>query len=268
MATFRSGNMMSQALSSDAVQKRTFVSLHDGQIDTYAFQQPSYVPNSLDYTLVVYLHGMGSNYMEPFVTPSEQTVATAVTRDFRNVGLLSCNYRQEASWGSDAATEDIIQNIRQVMQEFPFKTIVVMGTSMGGCVALNFAATAPDDIKKKIIGVVSMESAGDLSALFKQTAHREIQPAMMIAFGGAPQQVPDVYSRKSFLNNIALLPASTRFYVLSAKSDRIVPPNLQKQVVDELKKRSFPVEFEEIDGQHQAPPAKYYAKGLTFVLGK
>ncbi|MBX9568985.1 MAG: alpha/beta fold hydrolase [Candidatus Obscuribacterales bacterium] len=259
---------MNQALSSDSVQRRTFVSTLDANMDTYAFQAPSYTPNVLDYTLVVYLHGMGSNYMEPFVTPSEQTIASALTRDIPRVGLLSCSYRKDAAWGSDAAMADIIQNTRQVLQEFPFKSIVVMGTSMGGCVALNFAATAPEDIKQKIIGVVSMEASGDLVQLFKISAHRDIRPAMMIAFGGTPEQIPDVYRRKSFLSNIDGLPTGAKVYILSARADRIVPPELQKAVVEELKKRSVPVQFEEIDGQHRAPAASFYAKGLNFVLGK
>ena len=268
LAVYRSGNVMSQALNPDAVQRRTFVSVVDGNMDWYAFQQPTYLPAALDYTLVLYLHGMGSNYMEPFVTPSEQPIASAIMREIPRVGLVSCNYRKEASWGSDAAMSDIIQNTRQVLQEYPFKSIVVMGTSMGGCVALNFAATAPEDIKKKIVGVVSMESAGDLIKLFKVSAHREIKPAMMFAFGGTPDQIPDVYRSKSFLNNIAGLPAGAKVYILSARGDRIVPPDLQKEVAEELKKRSVPYQFDEIDGQHRAPAASYYSKGLNFVLGR
>ena len=259
---------MSEAISSDTIQKRTFVSIADGQMDHYAYQAPAYIPGALDYILVVYLHGMGSNYMEPFVTPSAQTVSTAITRDNQRVGLLACNYRREASWGSDAAVADITQNIRQVLEEFPYKQIVLIGTSMGGCVALNYAATAPADVKTKIAGVVSIESAGDMAALFKKTAHRDIQPAMMIAFGGIPEQVPEVYRSKSFLNNIGMVAPATKFYILSARSDRIVPPEFQKQIVDELKKRSLEVKFEEIDGQHQLPAASFYAAGLNFVLGK
>ena len=268
LAAMRSGNVMNQALNSDAVQRRTFVSSLDANMDTFTFQAPTFVPNALDYTLVVYLHGMGSNYMEPFVTPADQTVATALMRDIPRVGLLSCSYRKDSSWGSDAAMADIIQNTRQVLQEYPFKSIVVMGTSMGGCVALNFAATAPEDIKQKIIGVVSMESSGDLIELFKTTAHRDIRPAMMIAFGGTPDQIPDVYRRKSFLTNIGSLPQGAKVYILSARGDKIVPAQLQKSMVEELKKRSIPVLFEETDGQHQFPSASFYAKGLNFVLGR
>lgn len=267
LAVVRSGNVMNQALNTDSVQKRTFASHFDGQVDTYAFQAPQLRPNALDYKLVVYLHGMGSNYMEPFVSPAEQTIATAVTRDTQGAALLSCNYRQQASWGSDAAISDITQNIRLVLQEYPFKSIVLMGTSMGGCVALNYAATAPDDIKEKLIGVVSMESSGDLASLYKESANNDIRPAMIVAFGGTPEQVPATYQRKSLIQNIEGLPSKTKTYILSATEDRIVPPEMQKSVVDALKTHSRQVQFEEIAGQHQIPPATYYAKGLNYVLG-
>lgn len=264
----QSGSAVQQVMSSDAVQKRLFVSQRDGNMDTFAFQAPQYAASSLDYTLVVYLHGMGSNFMEPFVKPSEQTVAAAITRDNPRVGFLSCNYRQEASWGNDAAVSDIEQNIRELIQEYPFKKIVMMGTSMGGCVALNFAATAPDDIKSKIAGVVSMESSGDLVSLFAKTKTGAIRPAMMMAFGGAPDQVESTYRRKSFLSNIESLPRSARVYILSAKADTVVPPELQRKVIDELKQRAIACHMDEIEGQHEAPSAQYYSRGLRFALGE
>lgn len=264
----QSSTAVQQVMSSDNVQKRSFVSQLDGNIDSLAFQAPQFVPGALDYILVVYLHGMGSNFMEPFVKPAEQTIAAGITRDNPHIGVLSCNYRHESSWGNDAAISDIVQNIREVMQEYPFKKIVIMGTSMGGCVALNFAATAPDDIKSKIAGVVSMESSGDLVSLFNRTKTGAIKPAMMVAFGGAPDQLESTYRKKSFLTNIEDFPHSARVYVLSAKADTVVPTELQKNLIDELNKRQIACHMDEIEGQHEAPSAQYYARGVRFVLGE
>ena len=202
------------------------------------------------------------------MTPAGQSMASAVSRDNPRVGVLSLSYRHEASWGNDAATQDIVQNIRELMQEYPFKSIVMMGTSMGGCVALNFAATAPEDIKSKIIGVMCIEGAGDLTDLFNRTSVSAVKQAMMIAFGGAPDQVGHVYQQKSFLSNISGLPQSARVYVLSAKDDRVVPPELQKNVVDALSKHGIANHYDEVEGGHEAPPAQYYTRGINFVLGQ
>lgn len=264
----QSGSVLNQSPSSDSVQRRNFVSLADGLSDGYAFQAPQYKEGSLDYTLLVYLHGMGSNQLEPFVTPAGITTAAAISAYNSKLGILSPSYRKEASWGNDAALGDIVQNIREVMQEYPFKKIVLMGTSMGGCVSLNFAATAPEDIKSKIVGVVCVEGAGDLTDLYNKTKADALRPAMMIAFGGAPDQVGHVYHKKSFLSNLDSLPKSSRIYVLSAKQDRVVPPELQKAIVDELNKRGIANHLDEVDIPHEAPPADYYCRGIKFVLGE
>lgn len=268
LAVMRSSTVIGDALLSDKILRRTFASHADGQMDTYAFQPPSYIAGTKEYPLVVYLHGMGSNYLEPFVTPNEQTIADAISRKDPSVGILSCNYRKDASWGSDAAYSDIAQNIRLVQQEFPFNKIVLVGTSMGACTALTFAATAPKDIQEKIVGVVAMEGAGDLAKLYYETSHKGIAPAMICAFGGRPDMIPDVYKRKSFLFNLQSVPPGMRFYLLGAKQDRIVPYSFQEEIQRQLEETKHVVKLEGIEGQHGVPPVAEYVKGVDFVLSK
>lgn len=269
LSLVQSGNMMNQALSSESVQKRSFVSLLDGQVDTYAFQAPRQVlSGSLDYVLLVYLHGMGSNHLEPFVTPGGQSLAETLSRSNTRLAILSPSYRKESSWGNDLAISDLVQNIRELMQEYPFKSIVLMGTSMGGCVSLNFAATAPEDIKNKIIGVACIEGAGDLKELFYRTKTDAVRQAMMIAFGGDPKSAARIFEHKSFLTNLDKLSSKCRIYVLSAKNDRVVPPDLQKSLFNSLNSRSIVSRLDEIDASHEAPPVDYYLRGLRFLMGE
>lgn len=266
LAVMRSSSVIGEAMASEKILRRTFCSHVDGQMDNYAFQAPSYVPGVVNYTLVVYLHGMGSNYLEPFVTPVENPMAAAIAQASPGIGILSCNYRKDAAWGSDAASSDIVQNIRLVLQEFPFAKIVMMGTSMGACVSLNFAATAPADIQSKIAGVVAVEGAGDLAGLYYATSHKGIAPSMIMAFGGRPDQIPEVYKRKSFLNNLGSTPHSMRFYIIGAKEDRVVPFSFQEEISRRLKDENRPLRFVEIDGNHKVPSPTYYAEGIRFVL--
>lgn len=266
LAIVRSSKVIGDAVLSDKILRRTFSSQVDGQMDNYAFEPPSFIPGNTDYTLVVYLHGMGSNYLEPFVTPIGQPIADAVMQAAPSVGILSCNYRKDAAWGSDAASSDIAQNIRLVMQEFPFKRIVLMGTSMGACVSLNFSATCEQDIRTKIAGIVAMEGAGDLAKLYYDTSNKAIAPSMIMAFGGRPDQIPDVYKRKSFLPNLNQVPAATRFYILGARDDRVVPFRYQEEICHQLEEAKRPFKFEQIDGNHKVPEASFYADGLKYVL--
>jgi pimeloyl-ACP methyl ester carboxylesterase len=270
LGVFTSGSRIAEAINSETTGKSTFVSLLDGSMDYYAFQAPQFLPGSLDYTLVVYLHGMGSNYLEPFVAQPDQSqsIASVLSRDNPRLGILSCNYRGKSSWGNDFAISDIVQNIEEVMQKYPFKKIVLMGTSMGGCVALNLAATAPDDIKKKLAGVVAMEAGGDLSELVRRTGEQQIPLSMFAAFGGGIDQIPDLYRKKSFLTNIDSLPRNARVYLLSCRSDRIIPPDFQQAIMAGLNQRSIASQLVEIDGDHQSIAPDYYSKGVKYVLGQ
>jgi dienelactone hydrolase len=264
----RGAGVINGLMASEHINKRTFVSQVDGQQDTFGMLLPAYTAANKEYVLVVYLHGMGSNYLEPFFYPQALPLADAIVNSRPATVFMSLSYRGDASWGNDLALADITQNIRQACQEYPVKQIVLMGTSMGGCTALNYAACAPGDIQEKISGVVSVESAGDLTALYKATGHPSLQPAMIRAFGGTPEQIPQIYQAKSFLNNIDSLPKRVQVAVVSARQDDIVPPVLQKQIVDELSKRRIPVKLIEIDGGHGAPPAEIYTQGLDFALSK
>lgn len=264
----RGAGVINGLMASEHITKRNFVSHVDGQQDTFGMLLPTYTAPNKDYVLVVYLHGMGSNYLEPFFYPQTLPLADAVVGSNPATIFMSLGYRGDASWGNDLALADISQNIRQACQEYPVKNIVLMGTSMGGCTVLNYAACAPADIKEKVSGVVSVESAGDLLSLYKETGHPALQPAMIRAFGGTPEQIPQIYKQKSFLNNIDSLSKQVRVAVVSAKQDDIVPPNLQKKIVDELNSHQVPVKLIEIDGGHGAPPAEIYTEGLNFALSK
>jgi dienelactone hydrolase len=179
--------------------------------------------------------------MQPWVYPSDVNVATALEGVDSNTCILSCNYRKEASWGNDAAVADITQNIRHVLQEVPCKRIVLAGGSMGACTALGYAVQAPPDIMAKVEGIMAFQGTGDLTALYRQTVFEPIRICMATAFGGTPDQVPDVYRAKSLIQNLDKLPERVRVAIVSTDQDNIVPSSLQFEVADKLLARHQPV---------------------------
>lgn len=267
LTVVRSQGAAEETLQPQNFYKRTFYSLTDGQGDTYGFQPPSMV-DPADNTLVVYLHGMGSNYLEPFIYPERQTIAQSIVSHYAHTAILSCNYRKEASWGSDLAMDDISQNIREVEQQYPIKRIILMGTSMGGCTALTYATQAPADIKAKIKGVVSVEGAGSLKELAELSANTTVKMAIAAAMGGPYEQVPQHYEHKSFLPNAGALPPDVKVAVISAKLDVIVPPQLQTKIVEALEKQHTPVHFISVEGGHGCPAGSIYVEGLDFAGGR
>lgn len=264
LSAVRASNVLSDATEQGQVLRRTFNSVLDGNEDVYAFMPPADRGN-LNNILIVYLHGMGSNYLEPFACPLQQTIAQAVAQRYPDACLLSPSYRKEASWGSDAAMSDITQNIRALLQQYPLKRIIFMGTSMGGCTVLTYATQCPPDIKAKLCGIASIEGAGDLAELSTATGSRAVKAAIIGALGGTVQQAPAMYKRKSFLPNIAQLSATLPLAIVSAKSDNIVPPQLQRELVAALKQHGNPVKLITVDGGHGAPAASVYMDALDFV---
>jgi pimeloyl-ACP methyl ester carboxylesterase len=265
LTAVRAEGLVTEALESGQVVRRTFCSLVDGQEDWYALMPPA-VPGKLDNTLVVYLHGMGSTYLEPFTCPQGTTIAQAISNKYPDVCLLSCNYRKESSWGSDEAMSDITQNIRAVLQQFPIKRIVLMGTSMGGCTVLSYAVQAPADIKEKLAGIVSVEGAGSLKKLYDLTDNRTVKGAIAAAMGGTYENAAAMYQRKSFLPNITGLPKSVRVAIVSARLDHIVPPALQDDLLAALQSRHYRAKLLPVDAAHGAPPAPVYVKALDFAI--
>jgi acetyl esterase/lipase len=255
-----------ELLAFDKVVPRAFISHYDGQEDVVGISEPAVTKPRTDLTLIVYLHGMGSSFLEPFTKPEVKPIARAVLAKDPSIVILSCSYRKAASFGNDQAIEDINQNIREVCQQYPIKKILLMGTSMGGCVALNYATCAPKDIKDRIVGIVSVEGAGDMAALYHQSSRQSVREAMINAFGGTPEQVARVYAEKSFLSHVGALPPKVKVAVISATHDTIVPPRFQKDIVKALEENNVSTRLIEINDGHTTPPTDIYLKGLDFAL--
>ena len=265
LAVMAGKQTIDDTLTSSRIRKQSFFSHVDGSEDVYAMVMPAPIYSNSGYTLVVYLHGMGSSYFEPFVFPQEKGLGLEVVDRYPGTVFLSCNYRGKASWGNDDAMSDITQNIRQACQEMPVKKIIMMGTSMGGCTALTYAATAPQDIKEKITGIVSVESAGDLIKLCQLTKHPVIRPSIEAALGKALASDQASFSQKSFIPNIAGLPPGVKVAIVSAKKDKIVPPELQFDIYKALEEKHIQSKLLETDEGHGAPALELYLQGLDFV---
>lgn len=266
LSSARANSVLADDIDGSHLIKRTFQSHVDGIEDWYALMPPS-TSGRLDNTLVVYLHGMGSSFIEPFIYPAGETISHALISKYANVCLLSCNYRKETSWGNDAALADITQNIRHIVNQYPFKRIVLMGTSMGGYSVLNYAAVAPNDIKEKLCGIVSVEGAGDLKELSTISQNASVPAAIIASMGGTPEQQPANYEKRNFFQNLSGLPKTVRIAVVSAKEDTIVPAELQRKLVQTLEGEHYAVKLFEVEGRHGVPPAPIYLQGLEFALG-
>lgn len=257
---------ITEFMSPYRVSRRVFMSHQDNHEDCFGVAPPNPQPYPGGFTLIVYLHGLGSSYLEPFIYPSRGSkipIGLALTEKYPGTIMLSCSYRREGSFGNDLALADITQNIRQIIQQYPIKKIILFGESMGGMTVLNYGATAPGDIQEKLTGIVSIEGTGDLTMLYNETI-----PGIRIALEkvyGSPQQNPQVYVNKSFNHNVHRLPARVRVALVSAIKDKIVPPNLQIGIYQALQSNNNPAIILPFDSGHGFPTESLSTQCFDFV---
>ncbi len=219
--------------------------------------------------LVVYLHGLSSNWQQPFQFPWKHTYADTVTHFRPGITFMSMQYGSSGSWIDESAFEDITTGINTILEKYPSEKIVLAGCSMGASSALSYAANAPDDIKKKIVGVVAMYPAGDFVELHDKTATPVVKMALEKCFGGKPD---DPEARKRYLavspiSNLEKFSKSTRVYVISASKDVTIPPKLQDELVEALKKNDIPTGYESVKCSHELPPPhKSFYDALKYAL--
>jgi pimeloyl-ACP methyl ester carboxylesterase len=268
LAYTQTANVVSELSALDKVDKRAFISHFDGNEDVFAVEPIAVPTKTRDVTLFVFLHGMGASCAEPFQRPKNTPLADMILAKDHSYVVLAPNYRAPAGWASDAVISDITQNIRLLCQQYPVKHIYLIGGSMGGCVSLIYAALAPDDIKSKLEGVVSIEGAGDLAELYHKSAENGVRIAMDQSFGGSPERVGMAYAAKRFLfgPHISAVPLRTRFALISARQDKIVPPEFQDALYKALTEQRRPVTMLEVDMGHGWPPVATVMSAVDYVL--
>lgn len=268
LAYAQTANVVTELSALEKVDKRAFISHFDGNEDVFAVEPIAIPTRTRDVTLFVFLHGMGGTCAEPFEMPKNTPLADAILAKDHSYVVLAPNYRAPAGWASDAVISDITQNIRLLCQQYPVKHVYLIGSSMGGCVSLIYAALAPDDIKSKLEGVVSIESAGDLAELYHKSAEDGVRMAMDQSFGGHPERVAMAYAAKRFLSgpNISAVPRKTRFALISAREDKIVPPDFQDALYKALTEQGRPVDFLPVEMGHGWPPLATVMTAVDFVL--
>lgn len=258
------GAALPELLAPARLSRRAFISHLDSTPDFFALA-PTAVNAPRGVTLLVYLHGMNSDYLEPFTYPKTKPLGPYLIDHIPSILILSCNYRKKQSFGNDPALADITQNIRQICQQYPVNKIIMAGTSMGGMTVLNYAATAPEDIQNKITGVVSIEGTGDLAKLYESTKEPLIRDALVKAYGGTPKQVLAAYKSHSMINNIHRLPSRIRVAIISSTRDLIVPPELQDDVLNALNENHNPTKMIKVNASHTFHAAPTILEAVEFA---
>ena len=222
-----------------------------------------------DTTLVVYLHGLGAAWQQPFMLPQRHTYASTANHFKPGTAFLSPQYSTAEKCLDSNAIANITSSIKKVSEKQPFKKIVLSGCSMGASAALCYATQAPPEIRDKIVGVIAMYAAGDMVELHDVTGTALVRSALENCFGGSPRdpKIRERYLSMSVSEHMDEFPKNAKVYVISALADATIPPNLQKKLVKAFNEHSIPVRLEEIQAPHEIPPShKSFTLALKYIL--
>ncbi len=220
-----------------------------------------------DPVLLFYFHGLGQTYTEPFKLPVKRTYAQSALQDYPLLNIVSCNYSENIVWYNQDTLASATCGITHILDQLPAAHIILAGTSMGGCAALTYAAIAPEEIRKRIIGVVAVYATGDLARLYKLTQEKRVTDGLLNRFGGPPEKKLEQYNDSSLVPNLSKLPNNIHVYLISASHDVAIPTVLQAELYKTLQDDHVICKLETFEGTHESPPISgSFERGLHFVL--
>lgn len=217
--------------------------------------------------LVVYMHDQGSSIKEPYeqIGGGPPLALSVVLTHHKPMGFASVPSGN--AWGDDKDYELISQCIQDALTIVPAKEIVLMGQQMGASMALNYATSAPEVIREKIIGVVCVRGIGDLAKLYEETKVVKLKNQLRLAMRGLPSVQMNRYREKSFNSHIDELGKDVKIAFIQSYEDPVFPTELQEQLAKSLRRKKISVKVIEIGASDFAPPIKW-AQGLDFCLFK
>jgi pimeloyl-ACP methyl ester carboxylesterase len=248
-------------LAETPYETKTFVSQIDNREDFYAYALPKEPPSG-PLTLIVFFHGVTQDFTEPFKEP----IAEVIMKKYPSLAIMSSNFGRRASWGTRNARIDVTHNIQEFSQSHPVDKIILMGTSMGASVAMNYAACAPKELRKKIIGIVAVCPVPDLAVLHTVSLGPIIKSSMEKSFKGTPEDKPAEYHIASLDANIVLFPTDAKVYLIDYLQDIEIPAKLVRTLERSLRVRDVNFKTVELPGILKEPLGKDLNAGLKFIL--
>lgn len=174
--------------------------------------------------LVVALHGHGSDRWQFATNERGECKGARDAAAAHGLIFVSPDYRAKTSWMGPAAEADLVQLIRKLKSKYESKRVILCGGSMGATSALTFTALHSGLVD----GVVALNGTAN------HLEYENFQDAIGESFGGAKQEVPEEYYRRSaeywplqFTMPVALT---------TSGQDTAVPPGSVMRLADILKK--------------------------------
>lgn len=232
----------------------SFTAKLDGSEQRYVLILPEKFDSQQPHTLLVALHGHGSDRWQFAKADRDECRAT---RDFaakHRMIFVSPDYRAKTSWMNPAAEADVLQILDELGSRYRIEKTIVCGGSMGGTAALTFAALHPNRVQ----GVVALNGTANL------VEFAGFPDALAASYGGTKAEKPDEYRKRSaeFAPDRFAMPVA----LTTGGKDRVVPPDSTLRFAEKLKQQGTPtLLLHRENGGHATNYADTLA-ALEFVL--
>ncbi|WP_397568979.1 alpha/beta fold hydrolase [Schlesneria sp. T3-172] len=207
----------------------SFIARLDGTEQRYVIQKPRDSREDQPYSLLIALHGHGSDRWQ-FVNDGRGECRAARDAAAQHQMIyVSPDYRARTSWMGPAAEADMLQIIDDLHQQFRIEKVIVSGGSMGGTSAMIFAALHPEVVD----GAVSLNGTSNMAE------YEGFPKEIAESYGGTKADVPAVYRARS----AELFPERLTMPVsfTTGGRDTLVPPDSTLRLAAAMKDRGAPV---------------------------
>jgi pimeloyl-ACP methyl ester carboxylesterase len=216
-----------------------FTAAIDGSQQRYVIMLPSDYDKSKAHSLLIALHGHGSDRWQFIHDPRPECVAARDAAAKHRMIYLSPDYRAKTSWMGPKAEADLVQIINDMRKEYQISKIILCGGSMGGTGAMTFAVLHSE----LLAGVVAMNGTANL------VEYDKFQDAIAESFGGTKETNPVPYRERSAELHAEQLTMPIAF--TTGGKDTIVPAVSVLRLADQLSKMNRPMKLiHRPDGGH------------------
>lgn len=189
--------------------------------------------------LIVFLHGRGGDHRRQWLNPA----LDAFRHKAADRGYFTLSpHLGKAAWMNEGARRHLNELLDLTCRTQPIdrERIFLMGMSMGGGGALTYAIHHGERVRAlcDIFGVT------DFSQFYSSGRY---QASLSAAFGGTPEDVPDVYRQHSAIANLDAF-AKIPIFVLHGDKDTTVPTEHSRQFVKALMIPGYDVVYREVKG--------------------
>jgi len=240
----------------DTEEDISFVAAVDGSEQRYVLWQPSEVFALEGCSIIIALHGHGSDRWQFIQNPRDECRAVRDMARKHNMAVLSPDYRAATSWMGPTAESDLLQIIGEYRQLYHPPKVLLVGGSMGAASALTFAALHPETVD----GVVAM------NGIANHEQYTGFQTAISVSFGGSKAEKPEEYKKRSAEFSADRLTMSIAFTV--GGLDDVTPPESIRRLAEKLNTLGRNVLLIESPGGGHETSYEHACQALEYVICK